>query len=206
MSRVRVKVCGITRVEDARAAIATGADALGFVLWPSSPRAIHVAAAAAIARDLPAMLVRVGVFVNASPEEVDAAVRQIGLGAVQLHGDERVDDYMGLRVPLIKAVSMSSAGDVERVLALPANVSVLVDAVDADRRGGTGRLASWAHAAGVARARPVILAGGLTADNVGDAIRRVGPWAVDVSSGVESAPGVKNPARIEEFFAALAKA
>jgi phosphoribosylanthranilate isomerase len=204
VSRVRVKVCGITRIEDAEAAVRAGADAVGFVFWPSSPRAIGVVLAAAIAARLPPFVARVGVFVNATPADVAACVRDAGLSAAQLHGDERVEDYRAVPVPLIRAVSLENLADVARALALPPSVTVLVDAVDPERRGGTGRPASWDLAAIVASRRPVILAGGLTPERVAEAVARVRPWGVDVSSGVESVPGVKDSARIGAFVAAVA--
>ncbi len=206
MSRVRVKVCGITRAIDAEIAIACGADAVGFVFWPSSPRAISTRDAAEIAEGWPGLVARVGVFVNARPEDIAEVVREVGLSAVQLHGDEDVAQYRSLPVPIVKAVALENDADVQRALALPADVTPLVDAVDLVHRGGTGRVASWILAHAVASVRPVMLAGGLTAANVGDAIRAVTPWAVDVSSGVEASPGVKDRARIEAFFAAVALA
>jgi len=202
--RTRIKICGITRAEDAAAAIAAGADAIGFVFWPGSPRVVTAAAAAGIAREAP-VVARVGVFVNAEPREVVAAVRIAGLSAVQLHGDEDVEAYAGCGAPLIKAIAVSSEADVERALALPAGVTVLVDAADDERRGGTGRRAHWALAARIAAARPVMLAGGLNADNVGVAIAKVHPWAVDVSSGVETRPGVKDARAIAAVCRAVAE-
>jgi phosphoribosylanthranilate isomerase len=203
MNRVRVKVCGITRVEDALAAVRLGADAIGFVFWPASPRAVTSPQAAAIADALPAFVVRVGVFVNASPSHVARVVRETRLTAVQLHGDEDVAVYAGLPVPVVKAVALETDADVVRAARWPASVTPLVDAVSHVERGGTGRVASWDLAATLAQARPVILAGGLTSGNVAEAIRVVRPWAVDVSSGVECAPGVKDHGRLEAFFAAL---
>lgn len=201
--RTRVKICGITRAEDALLAASAGADAIGFVLWPASPRATTTSAVAGF--DTPgALTARVGVFVNASPEDVREAVRHARLTAVQLHGDEDVADYAHVGAPLIKAVSVEDDVDVARALALPEAVTVLVDAPDESKRGGTGRLANWARARQVSDRRPVILAGGLTASNIAAAIATVQPWAIDVSSGVEASPGVKSPARIRELFEALA--
>jgi len=202
MTRPRIKVCGMTRVEDVRQAVRLGADAIGFVLWDGSPRAISLEAAARIAATIPPFIARVGVFVNASPAEVERAVREVGLDAVQLHGDEVVDAYRHVRARLIRAVAPNTERDVDDARQLPADVGLLIDAHDPDKRGGTGRVASWTHAAALARSRPVILAGGLTAGNVADAIAAVKPWAVDVSSGVEDAPGIKSVQRLEEFFAA----
>lgn len=200
----RVKVCGITRVEDASQAVGLGAAALGFVFWPASPRAISVQAARDVAAAVPPLVARVGVFVDASADEVARIVDEVGLDAVQLHGGERPQGYERVKARLIKAVALNSDDDVLHAAALPAHVTMLVDATDRVRRGGTGRVADWSHAAALAARRPVILAGGLTADNVADAIRKVRPWALDVSSGVESAPGIKSRERLEAFFAAVA--
>jgi phosphoribosylanthranilate isomerase len=200
----RVKVCGITRIEDASQAVRLGASALGFVFWPDSPRAISVQAARDVARAVPPLVARVGVFVGASPDEVARIADDVGLDAVQLHGDERVDGYERVKSRLIKAVTLNSDDDVLHAAALPAHVTPLVDATDHVRRGGTGQVADWTHAAALAARRPIILAGGLTAANVADAIRQVRPWALDVSSGVESAPGIKSRDRLEAFFAAIA--
>jgi phosphoribosylanthranilate isomerase len=203
MTRPRVKICGITRAEDAARAISLGAEAIGFVLWPASPRAIAVDRARVIARALPPLVVRVGVFVNAPPDEIAAIVRDVGLDAVQLHGDEDAARYADVPARLIKAVPVDEAGDVDRARALPDFVTPLVDVRDPVRRGGTGRTADWSAAADLARSRPIILAGGLTAENVADAVRRVAPWAIDVSSGVEQAPGIKNESRLAALFDAL---
>jgi phosphoribosylanthranilate isomerase len=203
--RTRVKICGITRAEDAGLAAASGADAIGFVFWPESPRAVTPAQAAAI-WTAGAQVARVGVFVNESPPIVRDIVRDARLTAVQLHGDERVEEYVSCGAPLIKAVSLSDAGSVSAAAALPANVTVMVDASDHVRRGGTGQLANWARAADLARVRPIILAGGLTPANVSEAIRHVQPWAIDVSSGVEVSPGIKNAASLAALFGAIGTA
>jgi phosphoribosylanthranilate isomerase len=205
MRRVRVKICGITRAADAALSAELGADALGFVFWPTSPRVILPADAAAIARNLPPFVARVGVFVDAPPEEVGRIAREVGLDAVQLHGDEAVEAYRSLGVRVIKGVGLETAADVSRAVAWPAEVTPLVDAVDRDRRGGTGRVADWALAAEVARARAVMLAGGLTAETVAAAVAAVRPWAVDVSSGVEASPGIKSPDRLRAWFAVMAR-
>jgi phosphoribosylanthranilate isomerase len=200
----RVKVCGITRIEDASEAVRLGAAALGFVFWPASPRAISVEAAREVTGAVPPLVARVGVFVDASADDVARIADEVGLDAVQLHGDERIDGYARVKSRLIKAVTLNSDDDVFGAAALPAHVTTLVDATDRVRRGGTGQLADWRHAAALAARRPIILAGGLTADNVAGAIKQVRPWALDVSSGVESAPGIKSRERLEAFFAAVA--
>jgi phosphoribosylanthranilate isomerase len=206
MTRLLVKVCGITRREDAACAVDLGADAVGFVFWPSSPRLVGVKVAADVAADLDGRVLRVGVFVDATPELVSRLVRQVGLDAVQLHGDERVDDFRGVGARLVKAVTLGGPDDVALAAAMPRDVTLLVDAHDRARRGGTGQRADWARAAQLSANRAIWLAGGLTAGNVADAVRRVKPSGIDVSSGVESAPGVKDRSRLEAFIAAARKA
>jgi len=200
MSRVRVKICGITRREDAELAVELGADALGFIFWSGSPRRVDPAKAAAIGQGLPASVARVGVFVDASPEEVRLVAHEAALDAVQLHGSEAVDEYRLPGVMLIKSFDLAEGADTARAIALPRHVTPLVDAHDRVRRGGTGRTANWERAAGVARARPILLAGGLNAETVSAAVALVHPWGVDVSSGVESSPGVKSAERMRAFF------
>lgn len=199
--RTRVKICGITRPADAALAVSAGADAIGFVLWPASPRAVTTEQVASIATG--PLVARVGVFVNAAPAEVSQAVRDARLSAVQLHGDEEVDVYARVGTAVIKAIALTSEQDVARALALPAEVTLLIDCADRERRGGTGNVANWALARQVSKTRPVVLAGGLSAANVADAIREVQPWGIDVSSGVESAPGIKSADRMRELFAAV---
>jgi phosphoribosylanthranilate isomerase len=203
MMRPRVKVCGLTRLVDAELAVRLGADALGFVLWEGSPRHLSVAQAAAIARHVPAFVSRVGVVVNMPPAQVESARQTANLDVIQLHGEEAVREYAGVLGRLIKAVTLTAEEDVARAAALPAEVTVLIDARDPVRHGGTGQHANWAHAAELARLRPVILAGGLDAETVGAAVHQVRPWAVDVSSGVEAAPGIKSQRRMEAFFDAI---
>lgn len=203
MSRVRVKICGLTRREDAELAVALGADAVGFVFWASSARAITATDAAAMTAALPPFVTRVGVFVNASPGDVAAVSREAGLDAVQLHGDEHVDHYRAIGRRIIRGISLEDDRAVAAAIDLAAGVMPLVDAFDGRLRGGTGRTADWSRAALLARRRPIVLAGGLTDVNVGEAIRVVRPWGVDVSSGVEATRGVKSPERLRAFFAAV---
>jgi phosphoribosylanthranilate isomerase len=200
--RTRIKFCGLRRQEDVDAAVAAGADALGFVLWAGSPRAATAAEVAGLRS--PAPVPRVGVLVNASLDEARAAMAVAALQAVQLHGDEDARAYASLGVPIIRAVGLKDERDVRAALALPTSVTVLVDGAAGAARGGTGTRANWELAAEVARRRPVILAGGLTPGNVKDAVTAVRPWGVDVSSGVESAPGVKDHAKLRAFAAAVA--
>src|SRR5262245_29788757 len=186
--RPRVKICGITRHEDAQLAVALGADAIGFILWAGSPRAVSAFQARAISKALPPFVTRVGVFVNATPAQIEAEAAMIGLDAAQLHGDEAVDDYAELSLRVLRVAPLKNAEAVDEALALPEWAIPLVEADAGSQRGGSGRTANWAEAGRLASARPIVLAGGLTSDNVGLALRQVRPWAIDVSSGVESAP------------------
>ncbi len=206
MNMVKVKVCGITRLSDALLASDLGASAIGFVFWEHSPRAIDPRSAAQIAARVPADVAPVGVFVNASSAWVREVVQRVGLAAVQLHGDERVEAWADLPARVIKAVGLRSAADVEAALRLPSDVTVLLDGHDPVRRGGTGRTLDWTLAAEVARGRRTFLAGGLRPDNVSAAIAAVGPYGVDASSGLEAAPGVKAAARLRDFFTAVGTA
>jgi phosphoribosylanthranilate isomerase len=203
--RTRVKICGITRVQDAHAAVKAGADAIGFVLWPGSPRQVSLAKARAIGQALPPFVTRVGVFVNATPAEVARAVRLAALDAVQLHGDENPRAYRSCGAAVIKAVSLARAEDVGRAARYPRDVTVLVDARDDVRRGGTGRVSNWTLARRLARKRPILLAGGLRDTNVSKAIRAVRPWGIDLSSGVETAPGRKSARKIAAVLARVAR-
>jgi phosphoribosylanthranilate isomerase len=205
---VLVKICGITRADDARVAVESGAGAIGFLFWPGSPRVITPAVARRIVRTLPPFVTPVGVFVNQAAREINAVADEVGLGAVQLHGDETAADASAIERPVVKAVTLAGDdADVEAAVgAWPDSVVLLVDAADAERRGGTGRLADWANAARVARRRPVLLAGGLGPENVGEAIRRVAPFGLDVSSGVESSPGIKDHQRLRALFQAIGRA
>lgn len=200
----RVKICGITRAEDAELAASLGAAAVGFVMWPRSPRFVEPARARDIVRALPPFVTPVGVFVNQPAGHVKDVAAVVGLGAVQLHGNEDVGFCRAIGRRVIKAASVAQAAALAAFW--PPDVTLLLDALDPERRGGTGETVDWAAAAVVAAGRRVILAGGLTPENVGEAIRTVRPFAVDVSSGVESAPGVKDERCLRAFFAAVAAA
>lgn len=198
---VRVKICGITNLEDARHAVACGADALGFVFYPGSPRHVPPERARTIIAALPPLVTPVGLFVNETPERVRMIAKVCGIEVIQLHGDEppTACDYAPSRV--IKALRVTDAASIAghekyRTSAL------LLDTWCADGYGGTGKSFNWDLGAEVARQRPVILAGGLTPENVARAIRTVHPYAVDVSSGVERAPGQKDAAKVAAFIAA----
>jgi phosphoribosylanthranilate isomerase len=197
-----VKICGITRAEDAEAAVDAGAGAIGFVFWPESPRFIDPHRARAIAAALPPFVTAVGVFVNQPIDHVRGVASLVRLGVVQLHGDETPAYAAQLATPVMKAIPVDS----ERALAVgvwPKRTTLLLDVHDPVKRGGTGRTIDWAAAAAIAATRRVVLAGGLTPDNVADAIARVRPYGIDVSSGVERAPGAKDHQRLRALFEAL---
>ncbi len=200
---VRVKVCGMTRVEDAQLACELGTSAVGFVFWEQSPRCIEPTRAREIAATLPSQVISVGVFVNPSEAEVRSIADSVGLGAIQLHGDETVDLCERLPYPVIKAVPLKDAESVEAAWRLPDAVTVLLDVHDPVNRGGTGQPVDWTLAAQVAGRRRVFLAGGLTPANVVGAVSAVRPYGVDVSSGLETSPGVKNPEAVRAFFRAV---
>jgi phosphoribosylanthranilate isomerase len=194
-----VKICGITRAEDADAAVAAGAGAIGFVFWPQSPRFIDPHRARMIAATLPPFVTAVGVFVNQPLDYVNAVARMARLGAVQLHGDETPAFAAAVSSPVIKAVSVEPVD----TRAWPARMRLLLDVHDRVARGGTGRTIDWAAAAEIAAQREILLAGGLTPDNVADAVARVRPFGIDVSSGVERAPGIKDHQRLRALFEAV---
>lgn len=204
MSRVRVKVCGITSAADAHLAAAAGADAVGFV-FAASPRQISPEEARAIRRSLPPFVSAIGVFVNESPERVVAIAREVGLSAVQLHGDETSAEVAAVArfVPVIKALRVRDRASVMAAAAYPDAHGYLFDAYAPGAYGGTGTRFNWdllAPESGLSPPRPWVLAGGLTPENVEEAIRRCRPYAVDVSSGVEASPGRKAPEKVREFI------
>lgn len=196
---VKVKICGITSLEDALAAVEAGADALGFVFYPPSPRHILPEQAAEIIRRLPPFVQTVGLFVNAELSIVNATADRCGLDVVQLHGDESPGYCESVRRRVIKAFRVR---DISSLDSLPQyQVSgCLLDAWSPAAPGGTGQSFNWEIAAAAAAQRPIILAGGLTPDNVAEAVRRVQPYAVDVSSGVECAPGRKDIDKVRTFI------
>lgn len=198
-----VKICGITRVEDGVLAAELSAAAVGFIFWPGSPRFIDPWRARAIAGALPPHISTIGVFVDQPPEYVAEVSGLLSLSAIQLHGSEPVADFGQAGRRIIKSVTVGERFDAGSVAELPANVTVLLDAHDPVRRGGTGRSIDWSAAAAVASRRRTILSGGLHAGNVAAAVAQVQPYMIDVSSGVESAPGVKDPEKMRALFAAL---
>ncbi len=197
-----VKICGITRTEDALLAADLGASAIGFVFSEASPRHITAERAKAIVDRLPACVSAIGVFVDEDADVVRRTAALVGLSAVQLHGHETPEAAAALGLRVLKALPADEAALVS-LESWPSSVSIVVDAVGGETRGGTGRKADWAIAREMARRRPLFLAGGLTAANVAEAIREVRPAGVDVSSGVESSPGVKDAAAMRRFFDAV---
>jgi phosphoribosylanthranilate isomerase len=198
-----VKVCGIRRLDDAQLAVELGASAVGFVFWRRSPRYVEPELARTIAAALPEGVMVTGVFVDQPTTEVTNIADAVGLDAIQLHGGEAVGEYAALPQRLIKAVAIDDQFDPARIDVLPDDVAVLLDAHDPVRRGGTGRTIDWNIAAAIAARRETILSGGLNAANIADAVARVRPHMIDVSSGVEAAPGRKDPRKLREFFAAI---
>lgn len=199
---VRVKICGITRVEDALAAVEAGADALGFMFWEASPRSTTPEQVSKILRDLPPFVARVGVFVNPSADKVRSVIAETGIDTLQFHGEEAPEfcRQFGLRV--IKAFRVRDADSLKPLADFRSEAWLLDSFVDG-KHGGTGKVFNWDLAAqAVKQGGRVILAGGLTPENAADAVRRVRPYALDVSSGVESAPGKKDIAKIRAFIAA----
>jgi len=193
-----IKICGITRREDADAAVMFGANALGFVLWPASPRHATLEAAGEIVRHLPPFVTTVGVMVNPSADDI-ARAAGAGLRLAQIHGTVPAGL---LRLPVLRAVHLgaSSADDIEPDVD---DDTVLLDANDPVRHGGTGQAVDWTRARAVAEKRRIVLAGGLTPVNVRDAILAVRPYAVDVASGVESGPGIKDLLKLRAFIDAV---
>ena len=201
--RTRIKICGITSVEDALAAAQLGADAIGLVFYPPSPRYVEVEQAAEIAAALPPFVTTVGLFVNADEQTISEVVSRVRIDLIQFHGNE-CKDYCGLHQrPYLKAVRMSDEVDLDKQMTDYAQArALLLDTYKAGVPGGTGEQFNWdrvpAHLAD-----KIILAGGLTPENVKDAIAQVHPYAVDVSGGVESAPGKKDKEKMARFIEAV---
>ncbi len=194
-----LKICGMTRVGDALHAVREGATAIGFVFWKGSPRYIEPDRAGEIAAALPAMVTTVGVFVNEPVDAIRETARLAGLRMVQLHGDETPAYVEQLDRPIMRAVTLDSL--VETMKTWPADTTLLLDSTDPSRRGGGRAAVDWPRAAVITRGRRVVLAGGLTPDNIEEAIVTVRPMGVDVASGVESAPGVKDLDKVARFLA-----
>jgi phosphoribosylanthranilate isomerase len=204
-SRTRIKICGLTREADVDSAVDAGADAIGFVLYERSPRYVPVERAAVLARRLPAFVTPVGLFVNASPEAIGEAVRAIPQLVLQFHGDETPSDCDAGARPYLKAARMAPGFDLLDFAARYPDAQALLLDAHVTGYGGGGKVFDWSLIpTGVPR--PVVLSGGLHAANVVEGILRVRPWAVDVSSGVEAAKGIKDPAAVRRFCEAVREA
>ncbi|MGM0767531.1 MAG: phosphoribosylanthranilate isomerase [Pseudomonadota bacterium] len=198
--RTRVKICGITRPEDARAAAAAGADALGFVFYEPSPRYVTPDDAAALVAVTPCFVGATALFVNPDRSWVEKVLATVPLDLLQFHGDESAEFCASFGKRWIKAVRVRQTGDIEAAFdAFRGASGLLVDAWDPQRYGGTGKCFNWSLIP-ASRPMPLILAGGLASDNVANAVEQVRPWAVDVSGGVERSKGVKDRAKISDFI------
>ena len=199
---VKVKICGITNLADGMAAAEAGADALGFVFYDRSPRGVSIGAAADLIRHLPPFVLKVGVLVNAPEDLVFRAIRECGLSLLQFHGDEAPEYCLQFGLMSMKAFRIRDAASLQALRNYPTD-AWLLDAYVPGTPGGTGETFNWDLAL-EARGwgRPLFLAGGLTAENVAEAVRRVRPYGVDVSSGVEAAPGRKDHAKVRAFIQA----
>lgn len=205
MHRTRIKICGLTRAEDVRAAVTAGADAIGLVFYPKSPRFVNLDLAARLCREVPPFVTVVGLFVNAEPATIETTLKHIPLNVLQFHGDEVPDECMRYNRPFLKAVRMRPGVDLLNYEASFASAQALLVDAFVDGYGGGGQVFDWSLIPSDLT-RPLILSGGLDADNVEAAIRRVRPWAVDVSSGVEAAKGIKDAGRIARFIAGVRSA
>jgi phosphoribosylanthranilate isomerase len=197
---MRIKICGITNLDDARLCAEAGADALGFIFVERTPRYIDPDAAARIIAALPPLVTPVGVFWDHPAGHVKAVAEQCGLGALQFHGDEPDEDLRDYRLPVIKSIKVTGAADLDRM----AGYRVAAFLLDSPARWSEGEarpVIPWDAAAEMARRYPVLLAGGLTPENVAQAVSHVRPYGLDVLSGVEARPGRKDPARVERFIA-----
>jgi phosphoribosylanthranilate isomerase len=199
----RIKICGITNLADAQAAVAAGADVLGLNFFEGSPRHVSMKKAAEIAKQLPPFVMRAGVFVNADEDLVTRAIGECGLSLLQFHGDEPPEFCVQFGLMSMKAFRIRGAESLKELPKFPTD-AWLLDAYSPEARGGTGEKFNWDLAIEAQKfGKPVFLAGGLTPENVADAVRKVRPFGVDVASGVESAPGKKDRVKIRAFIAAV---
>jgi phosphoribosylanthranilate isomerase len=203
---MKVKICGITNVEDAEVAVWAGADALGFVMYRKSPRFVEPAMARAIVAGLPPFVLPVGVFVNEEAERVRALMDECGFALAQLHGDESAQYCQNLGRLALKAIRLKDRGGFLALAEFHGRANVrgfLIDAFSDHAYGGTGKTVDWTLAQEAARSAPIILAGGLNPGNVAQAVQIVCPYGVDVSSGVEQRPGKKDPDKVKAFIQAV---
>ena len=203
MPAVRSKICGITRIEDALAAVEAGADAIGLVFYAKSPRAVNVLQARAIIAALPPFVTTVGLFVNASRCELNETLDAVPLDMLQFHGDETPDECESYQRPYLKALRVKAGDDIAAACAAYGSArAILLDTYVEGVPGGTGEAFDWSLIP-QGLSKPLILAGGLTPENVADAVARVKPYAVDVSGGVEASKGIKDHAKIRAFIEAV---
>jgi phosphoribosylanthranilate isomerase len=205
---VRIKICGITKLEDAKLSAELGAHAIGLNFFDGSPRCITPFAAAELIRRLPLFVATIGVFVNWTQAPVIALCKALGLSAAQLHGDEttQVVEAVARRLPVIKALRLGAGSEKPDFSSYRCASAFLLDSALTGHYGGSGTTGNWHLARTAAQTQRIILAGGLTPENVGEAIRIVRPYAVDVTSGVEARPGKKDPVKLRAFFDEVARA
>ena len=198
--RTRTKNCGITRLEDAKASVHAGCDALGFVFYKESPRYIALDAFKVIVKELPPFVTKAGLFVNDDPAEIEEAIQSGLVNVLQFHGDETPDFCRQFNFPYIKAVAVSSSVDlIQYAKDFHDAEALLLDAYHEHLKGGTGQTFDW-NLIPQSLSKPIVLAGGLNVDNVKEAIKKVKPYAVDVSGGVEESKGIKNSLKIQAFI------
>jgi len=204
MNRVKIKICGLTRAEDVQAAVKAGADAVGFV-FTASPRRISIERAQELCAYVPGGVLRVGLFMDQDRSEIERVTADVPLDILQFHGSETEQECSVFKLPWLKAVAMEDTESVIRAEQdFPGASGLLLDSHSKGKRGGSGKLFDWSLSRPVAK--PIWLAGGLTADNVKQAIHTVRPYAVDVSSGVEAEPGIKDSSRMKAFIKAVRQA
>lgn len=202
--RTRVKICGITRRQDAEFAIEMGADALGFVFFPPSPRAINFAQAQQLLKDLPPFVSNVALFVDAQPDEVKTCLATLPIDVLQFHGNESVEYCEQFNHPYMKAIRMRDDIELEtEINRFKSASAILLDSYQPGVPGGTGQTFDWSLIKGIRL--PLVLAGGINVENVGQAIKQVKPYAVDVSGGVELSKGIKDKDKIRDFMQEVAK-
>jgi len=199
--RTRIKICGIKRPEDARLAVQAGVDAIGLMFYRSSPRAIKIGVAAEISHDLPALVAVVAVFVDSHPREVEKILSNVNVSLLQFHGNESADECEQFGMPYIKAARMRDGLEPQRVAEAHPNArAILLDAYHETKYGGTGESFAWERVS-ECETKPVILAGGLTPENVSEAVMVTSAYGIDVSSGVETSPGIKDGKKINDLVA-----
>jgi len=203
---IKIKICGITNLEDAKVAVEAEADALGFVFYGQSPRSIEPAVAKRIIAQLPPFVLPVGVFVNHDRETIRNVYDECGLAFAQLHGDETPSFCESLGRPVLRALRLRDRGSLLALAEYKGRMGVrgfVVDAFSSEAYGGTGQTVDWSLAREVAKVAPILLAGGLTPNNIQEAVQQVQPYGVDVSSGVEQSPGKKDHEKIRAFTQAV---